>query len=482
MTESSASDAFTDRTIGARRAHTIRRRDAAAGRRIAVFQNGDAGSIVYPVTPLYSLVALLALLPPRQSRMPHDSDNVFVVGRAERTLGGPWRFRAGDDTVWASPSYDDRTWETVSLAAPPGAHDGDVGLTGYVPGWSARGHPGYAGFAWYRIRVRLSGDTDSLAIAGPPYVEDAYQLFVNGKLLGGIGDFRGGTPSAYSTTPLLLRLPRGSDLVIALRVWMAPENAGGAPDAGGVHIAPAIGALPAVSARVRVQWIELIRGYFLEILQAGVFVALALAALGLGRLSGERAYGWIAAGLFATAAMRALLAVAAWTSWLSNRRFDLAENALVIPAMICAWCLAWWAFNDGRPRGLWKAIVAATALHVVGRVLLNGAVLGGSSSATSIITPAIEVIRLVLLVAYVTSVLGLVHARRPHWELVTVIALLIGVGLFASELSALGISGIWFPYGTGVSRTQFAYAAADVMLSIWLWLRLRDQPSGAPAR
>ena len=433
------------------------------------------------MTSLYSLVALLALAP-RQSQNPHDSDTVFVVGKAERALGGPWRFRVGDDTVWASPAYDDRSWETVSLAAPPGAHDGDVGLTGYVPGWSARGHAGYAGFAWYRIRVRLSGDIDSLAIAGPPYVEDAYQLFVNGKLLGGIGEFRRGAPSAYSTTPLLLRLPRGSEMVIALRVWMAPENAGGGSEAGGVHIAPVIGALPAVSARVRVQWMELIRGYFLEILQAAVFAALALAILGLRRIRARVEDTWIAAGLFATAAMRALLAGAAWTSWLSNRQFDLVENALVIPAMICAWCLAWWSLNDGRPNWLWKAIVAATALHVVGRVLLNGALLGGYSSATSIITPGVEVMRLVLVVTYVTSILGMVRARRLHWELAALTALLIGVGLFASELSALGIPGIWFPYGTGVSRTQFAYAAADVILSIWLWLRLRDHPSAAPAR
>lgn len=50
--------------------------------------------------------------------------------------------------------------------------------------------------------------------------------------------------------------------------------------------------------------------------------------------------------------------------------------------------------------------------------------------------------------------------------------LLISVGLFAQELSMLHIPGIWFPYGTGVSRTEYAYAAFDVALFVLLLRRL----------
>ena len=52
--------------------------------------------------------------------------------------------------------------------------------------------------------------------------------------------------------------------------------------------------------------------------------------------------------------------------------------------------------------------------------------------------------------------------------------LLISVGQYAQELSAIGIQGIWFPYGTGVSRTQFAYAAFDIVLFVLLLRRLRN--------
>jgi hypothetical protein len=48
---------------------------------------------------------------------------------------------------------------------------------------------------------------------------------------------------------------------------------------------------------------------------------------------------------------------------------------------------------------------------------------------------------------------------------------LISIGLFARELSMLGIRGIWFPFGTGVSRTQFAYAAFGAVLFVLLLRR-----------
>jgi hypothetical protein len=45
---------------------------------------------------------------------------------------------------------------------------------------------------------------------------------------------------------------------------------------------------------------------------------------------------------------------------------------------------------------------------------------------------------------------------------------LISIGQFAKELSVLGVPGIWFPFGTGVSRTQFAYAIFDAVLFVLL--------------
>lgn len=80
----------------------------------------------------------------------------FTLGQSVVTLNGPWRFHTGDAPAWADPAFDDSGWESVDLTAPPGAHDPDVGLSGYVPGWSARGHAGYKGYAWYRLRFSVT--------------------------------------------------------------------------------------------------------------------------------------------------------------------------------------------------------------------------------------------------------------------------------------------------------------------------------------
>jgi hypothetical protein len=47
--------------------------------------------------------------------------------------------------LWAEPDFDDSKWETVDLTPKDGAFDPGVGLSGYVPGWTAKGHPGYWG-------------------------------------------------------------------------------------------------------------------------------------------------------------------------------------------------------------------------------------------------------------------------------------------------------------------------------------------------
>src|SRR5262249_29413487 len=141
---------------------------------------------------------------------------------------GPWKFHIGDNATWADPNFDDSAWESLDLTAPPGVHDADVGLTGYVPGWGARGHYGYSGYAWYRLWVAVSAPADeTLALAGPPAVDSAYQVFVNGQLLGGSGRFSGPTPTVFSIQPRIFAVSSShmsgegnKSVLISFRVWM----------------------------------------------------------------------------------------------------------------------------------------------------------------------------------------------------------------------------------------------------------------------
>ena len=130
-----------------------------------------------------ALALLLTVLSlPAQTRA---TERCPIVRLAPSTvvLYGPWKFRIGDDARWASPDFDDSSWQTVSLRAPADATDGDVGITRYAPGWNAWGYRGYFGYAWYRIHLDVRAKSvRALALLGPGAVDSAYQLFVNGKL------------------------------------------------------------------------------------------------------------------------------------------------------------------------------------------------------------------------------------------------------------------------------------------------------------
>ena len=57
-----------------------------------------------------------------------------------------------------------------------------------------------------------------------------------------------------------------------------------------------------------------------------------------------------------------------------------------------------------------------------------------------------------------------------------------GIGVFATELNVLGVPGMWFPYGTGVARGQFAYAAFIPLLFVLILMRSAGYARGRPLR
>lgn len=56
----------------------------------------------------------------------------------------------------------------------------------------------------------------------------------------------------------------------------------------------------------------------------------------------------------------------------------------------------------------------------------------------------------------------------------------IMAGLFGGELlDTIGVPGIWFPFGIGVSRTQYVYAIAVPLLAFFI-VRTLDSRSTIP--
>lgn len=126
-----------------------------------------------------------------------------------------WRFHIGDDPAWADPAFDDGQWQRVDLSHR----------------WSPSRTPENALFGWYRIRLRLSANDDvsraRLEQLGVQLgqVMNAYELYVGGQLVGGVGRLPPSTHTAVDydrkrifPVPPSAVSPEG-ELVLALRVW-----------------------------------------------------------------------------------------------------------------------------------------------------------------------------------------------------------------------------------------------------------------------
>ncbi|HWW22020.1 MAG TPA: hypothetical protein VNZ06_14570 [Steroidobacteraceae bacterium] len=401
----------------------------------------------------------------------------ITLGPEIIALDGPWKFRIGDNLRWAAPDFDDAVWESLDLTPQFGAHDADVGLMGYVPGWEARGHRGYSGYAWYRLRVSVTAPPGQpLALVGPTNVDSAYQIYLDGRLLGGIGDFTHSPPAAYGTNrPATFPLvSTAGPMLVAVRVWMGSWDLNDS-DSGGIHIAPALGTKAGAEALYQIQWMELIRGYFLEIVLAVGFVVLAAMVCSLMSLTDfKSAHLWLSAALLCVALMRANQAVFFWGQFETVKVFELITNVLLVPLMLGAWTIAWASWLNLKSRR-WIVPTASvlTMLHIALQCLraswFHGAFPKAIETALGSCVAGVRLLFVLLTLQILVSVVR--QPDRERWFALCAIVL-ICVGLFAQELSQLGVPGIWFPFGTGVSRTQYAYAAFDIVFFALILQRL----------
>jgi hypothetical protein len=374
--------------------------------------------------------------------------------RAEATLlDGDWRFRTGDYPHWADPGTDDSGWETIDMTAPPGSHDGDVGLPDYVGGWMAQGHPDYYGYAWYRRTVTVPAGPASWDILGPTLVEDGYEIYWNGQLLGGSGRLDP-DPRVVGTRPLQFALPAdaaGTHGVLAVRAFSLPRSAPSA-DGGGMHSAPILAPRPIADALHRVQWERTVAGYILEVIEPIAMFAvigLALAFRSHSSWKGFLIFASIALALMA--ARRLNNAIVAWTDLMDLRTYSWLASWMWVPTVVF-WSLAW---NRWRLRP-WRSIdVSAVVLAVAG-------IVGALTNAASLTTGS----RLGSIALFVVIAVRIVREGPMRILAVVALASIIAAFFGGELLDPIGVPGIWFPFGIGVSRTQYIYAISVPVLAL----------------
>jgi hypothetical protein len=152
---------------------------------------------------------------------------IFSVDPDEAVLdlAGSWKFKTGDDTLWAQSGLDDKAWEKIVVPAQ----------------WESQGYPDDDGYAWYRLSLtlprQLSGNTLLFTIAA---VDDADETYFNGYRIGRTGYFPGekygkANEKFYDRRRVYSipsdRIQWGGENIIAVRVY----DAGGQ---GGIYQGP----------------------------------------------------------------------------------------------------------------------------------------------------------------------------------------------------------------------------------------------------
>ena len=340
------------------------------------------------------------------SPISHWAEQV-VLGTSTADLTGPWKFHKGDNLQWAQPDYNDAGWSAMDLTPPNGSYDPFLGTTGFVPGWTALGGRGYSGYAWYRLQINVQYDPGlsegGLEIKMPDDVDDAYQVFVNGEMLGQFGKFTKDGVRTYLTLPRTFALPRGikSGLAtIAIRVWMDPSTALTNPDAGGLHEPPILGQAGPIERMLRLDWDAVTRSQMSRFLELAVLLLAITVAIVLFLLDRkEKAYLWLVLVCAGVALQTLVTLIGSYTAVVPASVFFLLTDAILIPGVIGLWIIFWaYWFRMGRIPRLHKMVWGFTIVLAITVAMMRAPLYGRliPVHSVAILSPLTVFIKLLL--------------------------------------------------------------------------------------
>ena len=402
----------------------------------------------------------------------HETPTEIRVGDSLVPLAGPWRFAPGDSPIangslnWANPAFDDSAWAAMDLHPKAGEIDlGRHGSTGYLMGWSARGYPKLTGFAWYRLRIHVADASQPLAIKTPNNVDDAYQVFANGRLLGSFGEFTAKGVVCYLARPLVYPLPApdaNGDIVLAVRFYMQPFvlALGDSPDSGGMHETPLVG-LPAEMEYIRAQEVQgRLVGSVADLYVCLVMMIAAAAAFWIWLLDRPRTtYLWLTLALLLDVGGTDVTLISVFTYSLSQSTGTLLENSFLRIGLLC-WIVFWrrWFQLAGQR---WVDLVLA-ALGMAGIMVPTYVSFFSDGSSVQTVLAAQEfdaICKAVLgLILFATLIQG---ARKDRVGALLALApiVLLALSTFSFELSDwFRVPTGFFLFGIGIGLGNIALA------------------------
>jgi len=415
-----------------------------------------------------------------------------VLGSSTVELTGPWKFHKGDNPAWAQPDFNDAGWSSVDLTPPPGSYDPFLGSSGFMPGWTALGNPGYSGYAWYRLKVNVLYDPGlsegGLEIKMPDDVDDAYQVFVNGQMIGGLGRFGPNGVTTYLTLPRTVALPGGiksGQIAIAIRVWMDPSTPLTNPDAGGLHGPPVLGQAAPIDRMLRLDWDAVNHSEISKFLELAVLLlAITVAGVLFWLDRKEKAYLWLGLTCCGIALQQLVHLIGNYSALVPASISFILLDAVLTPLVIALWIIFWaYWFRMGRMPRLHKMTWGFALLLMLNMAMLRAPLYGRLVPQHSVLFLAPLAVLLKLLLGGLLLWVAWEGMRKDHtgaWLAMPALALVV-VSLYQQELIVLHVPLNFFPFGMAVGISQIAVVVSLNIITVLLMrrflqgLRLRQQ-------
>ncbi|NYF91222.1 SpoIIE family protein phosphatase [Tunturiibacter empetritectus] len=399
-----------------------------------------------------------------------------TLGDSTVELSGLWKFHIGDDMAWAQPDFDDSSWGTIDLTPPAGSANPELGSSGYIPGWTANGYPKHTGFAWYRLRVNVQSSHGRLAIKMPNEVDDAYQLYVNGQLLGELGKFGEHRTTAYSTLPREFRLPRelrNGPITIAVRIYMDSASLFLTPDAGGMHEPPVLGHAGVIGTLIQMDWdntAHVVGSGFLEMLILLLAWMVAVSLLSMDRT--EPSYLWLSLVCAVTILGNGVVLIVSFVPWIALTPGIFLQSVIINPIRIGLWVIFWgYWFRISQMQWVHRIVWGLVALTMIGTAMMSAPIYGEHIPvhASVYLLPILLGLRLSFAALLCAITFRGIRKQKTEGWLALSAVVLVAVALFQVQLRLLlhiptAFNILGFDVQLGTISTIFSLFLITVML------------------